>query len=242
MKLSIITVVYNDGEGLKKTLDSLSKQVNKNFEHVIIDGNSSHENLKVIYQNINKVDVFISEPDEGIYDAMNKGIKNASGEFISFLNAGDEALPNYTSACIEFFASNQHLDYCFSSIIMTSRYRKNIYHPKIINNDILQRMPFPHPGLFVRRSLFKKIGNFNLKKQITADHEWIVRMLLSDAKGLQVDTLVPVMDFKLDGVSLSLKTAFEMKETAIYFGRSRIIANIKMLRSLLVVLYYKFFK
>lgn len=242
MKLSIITVVYNDGNGLKKTLDSLAKQVNKNFEHIVIDGNSSHENLEVIYQNIDKIDFFITEPDEGIYDAMNKGIKNTSGEFISFLNAGDEALPNYTKICIDFFTENQDLDYCYSSIIMTSNNRTTLYHPRDKYKDFLQRMPFPHPGLFVKKSLFKKVGCFNLKKQITADHEWVVRMLLSNAKGAKSDAINPVVNFKLDGVSLSFKTAIEMKETAIFFGRSWIIANLKMLRSFLVVAYYKFFK
>ena len=133
MKLSIITVVYNDSKGLSSTIDSLTNQNNKNFEHVIIDGNSNDDTLEIIYKNADNVDFFISEPDNGIYDAMNKGVINASGDFVSFLNAGDIALPNYTETCIDFFSKNTSLDFCYASIIMTSKRGENIYHPRRID-------------------------------------------------------------------------------------------------------------
>jgi len=244
MRLSIITVVYNDCEGLTRTLASLALQENKNFEHIVIDGGSDDGTLEVIKDNLKKIDFFISEPDKGIYDAMNKGIKHSSADFVSFLNAGDIAQPNYVATCIRFFEENDQLDYCYSNVLISSRKTKKIYFTKsdILENDILQRMPFPHPGLFVRRGIFKIVGNFNTEMKITSDHEWIVRMIKSGVKGGKVNSCEPVVDFKLDGVSLSFATVFEMRNTAIKNGRKSVLANLKVLYGILVVMYYKYFK
>jgi|APSaa5957512535_1039671.scaffolds.fasta_scaffold10084_5 glycosyltransferase involved in cell wall biosynthesis len=242
--LSIITVVYNDNKGLSDTINSLIVQKNKNFEHVIIDGGSDDGTLEVITKKASNMGFFISEPDNGIYDAMNKGIENASGNFISFLNAGDTAFPNYTETCIDFFVKNTTLDYCYANIVLTSKRGKKIYQPKGVglDKDFLQKMPFPHPGLFVRKEVFYRVGEFNVGKKITADHEWIVRMITCGIKGKKVNKDQPVVDFKLDGVSLSFGSVIEMRDTAIQFGRAKVLANWRMIRGFLVVVFYKYFK
>ncbi len=98
MKISIITVNYNNAEGLKRTLDSVASQTYHEFEHIIVDGGSSDESVKVIQDYVSKVEsqesrvervLWSSEPDRGIYDGMNKGIQKASGEYLYFLNGGD---------------------------------------------------------------------------------------------------------------------------------------------------------
>ncbi|MBT8324244.1 MAG: glycosyltransferase, partial [Winogradskyella sp.] len=89
LKLSIITVNFNNAEGLKKTVDSVTAQTWKDFEYIIIDGSSTDGSTEVIKANKNIIDRWVSEPDEGVYQAMNKGISMANGEYLLFLNSGD---------------------------------------------------------------------------------------------------------------------------------------------------------
>ena len=106
-KISIITVNYNDREGLKKTIESVINQTWQDFEFIIIDGGSTDGSREVIEQYKDKIDYWISEPDKGIYNAMNKGIKAASGEFLLFLNSGDRLIDkNITEKVISKLESN----------------------------------------------------------------------------------------------------------------------------------------
>ena len=234
--LTIITVILNDRDGLEKTLNSLISENKNNYEHILIDGGSNDGTIEYIKTKIDRIDSFISEPDKGIYDAMNKGVKLASGNIISFLNAGDLALNGYVS-CAENCQSG--VDYCYSGIIISG---KNLtsYIPKKISSktEFLQAMPFPHPGLFVKKYLFYEIGFFNLNKKITADHEWIVRLINANKNGIQID--LESVKFHLDGLSLSFKTPIEMFETALLNKRGRFHAFIRMLYGFAVVLKYKF--
>ena len=88
-KISVITVVYNDKEGLEKTIQSVLSQTYGNVEYIVVDGRSTDGTVDVIKKYEQEIDIWVSEPDEGIYDAMNKGIKMASGEWLNFMNAGD---------------------------------------------------------------------------------------------------------------------------------------------------------
>ncbi len=89
MLLSIITINYNDKFGLERTIKSVQEQTFTNFEHIIIDGGSTDGSKEVIEANKNSFSYWVSEPDKGIYNAMNKGIKEAKGEYLFFLNSGD---------------------------------------------------------------------------------------------------------------------------------------------------------
>ena len=88
----IITINYNDAAGLKKTIDSVINQTYTEFEYIIIDGGSSDSSLQIIKENANQINYWVSETDKGIYNAMNKGIEAAKGEYLLFLNSGDYLL------------------------------------------------------------------------------------------------------------------------------------------------------
>jgi glycosyltransferase involved in cell wall biosynthesis len=233
--LSIITVVLNDRDGLEKTLNSLMNEDKNNYEHILIDGGSVDGTVEYIKTRFDRIDCLVSEPDKGIYDAMNKGVGLASGAVISFLNAGDLALNGYVS-CAEKCTSG--IDYCYSGIKISGKSLKSFIPKKISSRtEFLQSMPFPHPGLFAKKDLFYEIGFFNLNKKITADHEWVVRLINADKNGIQIEQ--ESVKFQLDGLSLSYRTPIEMFQTALVNKRGKFHAFVRMLYGMVAVLKYK---
>jgi len=240
MKFCVITVTYQDHLSLIKTLKSLSKFNKHLYELIIIDGGSKDKTLEVIRENSALIDKWVSEPDKGIFDAMNKGLKlvNDKDNIVSFLNAGDLALNNYFEDPKRCFLENRNINYCYGGIILVGKKKESIYLPKNFdkNSEYLQRMVFPHPALFVKKNIFLKIGYFNVNKKITADHEWCVRLIKSGVKGKRFDS--PVVKFKLGGASLKLSAQFEAFQTAIQYKRNIIIAVIFLARQLISRFYY----
>jgi len=240
MFFSLITVTYQDKIGLKKTLKSLSQLDKSVFEHIIIDGGSQFQISEFLKDYSHRIDFWLSETDKGIYDAMNKGLKLVSNQnnIVSFLNSGDIALPNYFKEPKINFIQDKDLDYSYGSIVISGEKKEQTYKPKLLEkkSEILQKMPFPHPSLFVKKKIFSKIGDFNINKKITADHEWCVRLIKSGAKGKRFEN--PVVKFGLGGASLKLSAQFEVFQTALKYDRNIIIATIFLVRQLITRFYY----
>tara|TARA_B110000444_G_C18678915_1_gene518779 strand:- start:35 stop:760 length:726 start_codon:yes stop_codon:yes gene_type:complete len=239
MKLSVITIVLNDPEGLKQTLESLNIISDINLESIVINGGNDKKTIEVIEDYRHLISKIVNEEDYGVYDAMNKGIKLASGDVISFLNAGDVALSNYSKDILSTISDN---DYIYSGVNLISNNGKILKKiPKKLSNitEYLQRMPFSHPGLAVKSHCFKRIGHFNLKKTLTADHQWIVRLIDSDLKGIRGEFIN--INFYLGGASMSIMSSFEMFQTAKDSGRSIIKCYIMLFYSISVYFYYRIF-
>lgn len=240
MKFSIITITHQDSIGLRRTLKSLAKFSKKKYEHIIIDGGSKDETLDIIREYNRRIDKWLSEPDKGIYDAMNKGIELVDNDdnIVSFLNSGDQALKNYLNGPRKCFLQNLEIDYCYGGLILVGKKKESFYMPKTFHKkkEYLQRMVFPHPALFVKKRLFSEIGNFNLKKKITADHEWCVRLIQSEARGKKLDSYL--VKFRLGGASIKLSAQFEIFKTAIFFKRNTLKACLFFVRQILVYLFY----
>ena len=239
MKFSVITVSYQDGPSLAKTLESLTQFDKSIYEHIVIDGGSHDGTLKIIKKYNSRIDTWISEPDRGIYHAMNKGLKIiTNNNIVSFLNAGDLALDNYFEDPKRCFLENRNINYCYGGVILVGKKKESVYLPKIFDkkSEYLQRMVFSHPALFVKKNIFLKIGDFNLNKKITADHEWCVRLIKSGVKGKRFDS--PVVKFKLGGASLKLSAQFEVFQTALQYNRNIIIAVFFLARQLISRFYY----
>ena len=181
-KITIVTVSYNSERTLKTTLDSVKSQTYKNIEHLIIDGNSNDKTLSIIkeYPHIKKI---ISEPDKGIYDAMNKGIKIATGDIIGFLNSDDFYTGNdVISKVANIFKNEPALDACYSDLIYTKEFdiSKNIrywkssrYSPGLFSKGWCP----PHTTFFVSSSIYKRHGVFNLTYKIASDIELMIRFI-----------------------------------------------------------------
>jgi glycosyltransferase involved in cell wall biosynthesis len=182
LKISVITVSWNSAKTIKDTIDSVLSQTYKNLEYIIIDGDSVDNTKQIVREYKSRIIKFISEPDNGIYDAMNKGILYSSGDIIAILNSDDFyntpfVLENVIAEFINknvdcvfgdlFYVDNQDTDkvlrYWKSSEYIPGSFSKG-WHP-------------PHPSFFVNRETYKKYGLFDLSFKVSSDFEIMLRFL-----------------------------------------------------------------
>lgn len=183
MKISIITVSFNSVLTIEKTILSVYSQTYSNLEYIIVDGNSNDGTLEVIKKHKNKINKWISEPDKGLYDAMNKGISMATGDLIGILNSDDTFYSNTVIAEIVHFHEINNIDASTGNIMQHKDNGKMVrfYSSKYWKPDKLSIgfMP-PHPSIFFKRDLFYNYGLYNLSFKIGADYELITRFFLKN--------------------------------------------------------------
>lgn len=177
LKLSIITINYNNAEGLEKTIQSVVAQTFINYEFIIIDGNSTDNSKKIIEKYHPKITTWVSEPDTGIYNAMNKGILKAKGEYCLFLNSGDYLVNK--NIFNNVFKTNPKEDILYGELIFDF---KN-------NNQILKKRPSKltithlfydniwHPATFIKKNLFNKCL-YKENYKIAADYDFFFNAII----------------------------------------------------------------
>jgi len=183
MKISIITVCYNSDATLQKTIESVASQTYKNIEYIVIDGNSKDDTFEIIKKHHASIAKWISEPDKGLYDAMNKGIAMATGDLIGILNSDDVFNSNTVIEEIVNFHKLNNIEASVGNIIQHKENGKiiRLYSSKYWSPEKLKIgfMP-PHPSIFFKKDLFDKFGNYDLGFKIGADYELITRFFLKD--------------------------------------------------------------
>jgi glycosyltransferase involved in cell wall biosynthesis len=181
MKISIVTVLFNAEKTILDTLSSVRAQSYEDYEHILIDGGSKDRSLAIVDAHRHPKLKIISEPDDGLYDAMNKGVRLATGDLIGFLNADDffcrtDALHRIAEAA----AANSRAAAVSAGVAVVAHdqpdrirriYRATGFHPWMLR---FGHMP-PHPGFYARRSALSAVGNFATNLQIASDFEWMVR-------------------------------------------------------------------
>jgi glycosyltransferase involved in cell wall biosynthesis len=182
MKVSIITATYNSAATIRDTLIAIQQQSHPDIEHIIIDGCSTDNTLKIVSE-FNHVTKIISEKDKGIYDAMNKGIEHATGDVIGILNSDDIYVDAHVIATVakEFedlsvqatYADLQYVQQNDLNRIVRT-WKTGVFSKK---NFYYGWMP-PHPTFFVRKEVYEKVGLFNLSLRSAADYEMMLRILL----------------------------------------------------------------
>lgn len=201
MFLSIITINRNNAEGLRRTIDSVNLlRPHFHFEHIIIDGASNDDSLSVAHQKMGGANCFIiSEPDQGIYDAMNKGAKIAKGEFLAFVNSGDElvidAYLRYLFAAHEI--KNEADIFYAATFIRDNVFKKLKTHRR--NHEQLKSDTIPHLTTLTRRIIFQRINGFNSSYKICADRDFFIKAGEISARFLYLNEVVSI--FELGGVS-----------------------------------------
>lgn len=228
--LSIITVCYNSGKEIEKTILSVLSQQNVQLEYIVIDGGSGDNTLEILKKYSDRISYWVSEPDNGIYDAMNKGINEAHGEYIAFLNAGDKYYSVHSLA--DLFNPAVLLaspDVVYGLIISCFSYGKFILHPKAIDN-FPNEMPIAHPATFVRLSLMKKYY-FDVRYKIAADYDFLYKLFKDKCDFMFVDALITEFESET-GISNTL-FLLTQKETALINGRYNCICC--------CMIYFKFF-
>lgn len=186
MKISIITVCYNSEKTIKDTIESVLKQTYKDFEYLIIDGKSNDNTINIINKYNDQRIKLISEKDNGIYDAMNKGIKLSSGDIIATLNSDDVlANENIFKTVIDNFDEN--VDIIYANI----KYYNNDFTKVIRDFKSGQKQNDyfcpAHPSMYIKKEVFNKIGTYNLNYKIAADFDFMVRCNINNIKYKYID-------------------------------------------------------
>ena len=181
LKFSIITVCYNSSKTIIDTIKSVNNQTYKNIEHIFIDGLSSDNTLEIIKRNSKRDNLIISEKDNGLYDAINKGIKNASGDVVGILHS-DDLFPS-TDIILDLATifQEENLDVIYGDLQYVNKKNSNKivrfwksckFSPKLLRKGW---MP-PHPTLFLKTNIYEKHGFFDLTYKISADYDFMLRV------------------------------------------------------------------
>jgi glycosyltransferase involved in cell wall biosynthesis len=182
MKVSIITVSFNSVDTILHTIKSVHSQTHKNIEHIIVDGQSSDGTISIIQANQNHNSKWISEPDSGIYDAMNKGLGLATGNIIGILNADDlYADDNAIEAIVKLF-KDYNCDCCYADLVYVERDNLNKVRRKWKAKEYKRGKFFygwmpPHPTFFVKKDVYDKYGKFKQDLGTSADYEIMLRFI-----------------------------------------------------------------
>ena len=231
MKLSIITINYNNAEGLRRTLASVGEQTYRNIEHIVIDGGSADGSVDVIKDYVGNVErineltnegirvVWSSEPDKGIYNAINKGIRKTTGDYIQILNSGDVlAAPDVIARMMAALESANSLNANSlnedSVAILYGNMLKDFGNGNLVRDTCGNGMYIPesflyfyngtlnHDCAYIRRDLFDKYGLYNEEMKICSDWEWYVKAIaLGGEKAVYTD--IDVTIFNMNGISES---------------------------------------
>jgi len=222
-QLSIITINYNNALGLEKTMQSVNNQTWNAFEHIVVDGNSTDESLDVIksfkYSNLK----YISEPDAGIYNAMNKGIEKATSKYLLFLNSGDYLEHENTLENVHHYFKGDCSILAGNIIFEEEKGSRIREHPEKLIFSYLVGNAISHPSTFIRRDLFSKYGNYDESFKVVSDWAFFVKVLgLNNESFKKIPKVITVFDTK--GVSSkedNLDNVYKEREKVLaqYFPR-----------------------
>ncbi|NIJ44316.1 glycosyltransferase involved in cell wall biosynthesis [Wenyingzhuangia heitensis] len=183
MKISIITVCYNSEATIEKTLKSVESQSYPNVEYIVVDGNSKDNTVQLIQQYNSIITKWVSEPDKGLYDAMNKGIEMATGDLVGILNSDDTFYDEMVLQQVANFHKQNNIQASVGNITQHNEEGKTVRKYSAANwNPEKLRIGFmpAHPALFIKRELFDKYGKYALDFKIGADYELITRFFLKE--------------------------------------------------------------
>lgn len=212
MILSIITINYNDSLGLEKTIKSVISQSYNNYEHIIIDGGSSDGSVEVLKKYADRIAFWISEPDKGIYNAMNKGIVRARGAYCHFLNSGDIYASD--NVLLNVFEHKEYSESLLRGIQICDRKDGQIRWDNKGDREItvydLVSDTLQHQATFIKRELFTKYGLYDEDYRIVSDWKFFLQTTLGDEKSkfLNIDLVI----FDMNGISNNEKYRSLMNE------------------------------
>jgi glycosyltransferase involved in cell wall biosynthesis len=216
--VSIITVCYNASKTIEQTIQSVINQSYPNIEYIIIDGNSTDNTLEIVRKYESKISTIISEPDNGIYDAMNKGIRLAKGELIGMINADDWYEEYAVDAMVNAYLAQTNRESCiFYGMLRIWREEKEyclrMYHHNFAYEQVIQ-----HPTNFISKALYEKYGTYDLNLTICADYELQTRLRLNGAQFVPVTKIIS--NFRKGGSSdrMTKKQILEMPLVQLKYG------------------------
>lgn len=197
-KISIVTVSYNSDKYIDQTITSVAAQTYENIEYIIIDGGSNDGTIDIIKKNEAHIDRWMSEPDDGIAHAMNKGIDLATGDYILFLHSDDYLLNPKAIEEASLLFKNKLDIYIFPVILKDNdTFKRSLARP--LNFWTNFKMGSCHQGQFCSKKLFEKLGVFDTDFKITMDYDFLLRAYRADASSLSIN--IPISVMRLTGIS-----------------------------------------
>ena len=210
MRISIITVCLNSVKTIEKTIRSVISQGIENLEYIIIDGGSNDGTVDVIRNYSNYITYWVSEPDSGIYNAMNKGLKHATGDVIGILNSDDWYEDRTIKIVESTFINNHDVEVLFGNITLVDLEGNQKAHENPSFSTLWYQMSVTHPATFVKKDIYEKYGTFNEHYKIAADYELMYRFWKSKVNFAHIDCIFTY--FRTIGVS-STSTRICQNET-----------------------------
>lgn len=215
MKVSVITVSYNSAETIEKTIRSVIGQDYSDIEYIIIDGASTDGTVDIIRKYENNISYWVSEPDNGIYDAMNKGIAHATGEIIGIINSDDWYEEGAVGKMAAFFEQTDS-QVVYGKVRLYDENLDCIGESKYkVLNEIWHQMVILHPSVFIRKSAYKLYGGFDTRYKIAADYDLMLRLYSANVSFAYLDEIIA--NFRKGGLSTTniIETAEETKKIAL---------------------------
>jgi glycosyltransferase involved in cell wall biosynthesis len=208
-KLSIITINFNNLEGLKRTIESVINQTWQEFEYIVIDGGSTDGSAAHLESQRENIDYWVSEPDKGIYNAMNKGIARATGEYLLFLNSGDEL---YDVGVLEKNNSTIHTeDFVYFDIFLVFVNETKIHqYSESLNFEGFMTGSLGHPTTFIKKDLFTKIGLYDESLKIVSDWKFFMIAILKYGSSSRKINRV-LAKFYMDGISFNNEAEVQLE-------------------------------
>lgn len=197
--ISLITVTFNAEQLLAQTWQSAMNQTYQNFELILVDGGSKDNTLQIAKQFENKIGTLISEPDKGIYDAMNKGIKAAKGEWVYFLNAGDSFYNNVVLSSIFENKNHEDIELIYGKVqTVNEPTGVNYINGKLVTfSDFFSHYPICHQATFTNLKAFEKIGFYNINYKLVSDNTWFALFFKNQAnKAIFIDKIIAFYDIQ----------------------------------------------
>ena len=227
LKFTIITVCYNAEDCIEETIKSVLHQTLKNIQYIIIDGASTDNTLKIINKYKGDIDVLVSEPDQGIYDAMNKGLNLANGQFLNFLNAGDTFSNKNTLSIVNENIKNETKIISGDFNLISTNNKSSIIKTKKITWKYFKKDFYAcHQAIFIHYSI---VSFYDVNYKIKADYKWVLDALSKTEEASVVKIHQPLVNYDANG--FSSQNSFNNLNELIrlhknYFGRIQILLNL----------------
>lgn len=205
--VSYITVSYNSADSIETTIASIARcKPLFSCEHIVIDGNSDDGTEQILNRYSDSIDELVREPDHGIYDAMNKGLRLAKGKYICFINADDCVIPEAACKVAKKLRGNiRRREIVASAALAVDGNTETLWVPSALDRFLVFRCPnLCHNGVYAHRSLFERVGGFDASLKIAADSDWIIRAIRAGAKLKVLST--PTLYYSIGGASSDVGT------------------------------------
>ena len=214
--ISIITIVRNGVEHIEQTIQSVISQKKVGIEYIIVDGNSTDGTLEIIEKYRSEIDIIISETDNGIYDAINKGIRHATGCLIGIIHCGDFYAPDSLLKVYNKYKEAEG-DVFYGDIEIMEEYKTDyiLNYGKANHKLLIKRMSIFHPSSFIKHSIYKSFGSYNQNYKSASDYDFFLRLFLQDYKFVYIPYRLAF--FRSGGMSsnnfkLSLRENYQIRK------------------------------